>query len=77
MELREGGKGKETWQSINNIVKHNICEGRNGAMYVLEAVEKQGVGVKGIRESNGRDWMEQSKVYSQQGYIEKPLWTST
>jgi hypothetical protein len=28
----------------------------------LKAVEKQGLGDKGVRESNGRGWMDQSKV---------------
>jgi hypothetical protein len=28
MELRERGKGNENDRSINNIIKHNICEGR-------------------------------------------------
>jgi hypothetical protein len=27
MELREGGKGKQN-DSVNNIIKYNICEGR-------------------------------------------------
>jgi hypothetical protein len=35
------------------------------------------VGGKGVRESNGRGWTDQSKIISQQGYIKKPLWTST
>jgi hypothetical protein len=26
-----------------------------------------------LRESNGRGWMDQTKVYSQQGHIENPL----
>jgi hypothetical protein len=28
MELKEREKGKENDKIINNIVKHNICEGR-------------------------------------------------
>jgi hypothetical protein len=28
MKLGERGKGKENDKSINNIVKHNICEGK-------------------------------------------------
>jgi hypothetical protein len=32
---------------------------------VLKAVEKCGVGVKGVRVSNRRGWMDKSKVYSQ------------
>jgi hypothetical protein len=35
------------------------------------------VGGKGVREHNGRGWMDQSKVYPQWGYTEKPLWVST
>jgi hypothetical protein len=40
----------------------------------LKAVEWE-VEEKGVREHNGRGWTDQSKVYSQQGYIEKLLWT--
>jgi hypothetical protein len=39
----------------------------------LKTVKKWGVEGKGVWESNGRGPMDQSKVYSQQGYIEKPL----
>jgi hypothetical protein len=39
----------------------------------LKAVEKWGIGDKGIRENNGRCIMDQNKVHSQQGYIEKPF----
>jgi hypothetical protein len=35
------------------------------------------VGGKGLRESTGRGWMDQRKIYSQWEYIEKPLWTWT
>jgi hypothetical protein len=40
---------------------------------VLKAVEKWGVGGKGVRESNGRGCTEQNKIYLQQGCIEKLL----
>jgi hypothetical protein len=44
----------------------------------LKAVDKAGVvGGKGVRETNGKDWMNQNKVYPQQGYIEEHLWSST
>jgi hypothetical protein len=35
-----------------------------------------GVGGKGVREINGRSWMDQSKVYPQWAYNES-LWTLT
>jgi hypothetical protein len=38
---------------------------------------KIGEVVKRVRESSGSGWIEQSKAYSQQGYIEKPLETLT
>jgi hypothetical protein len=31
------------------------------------------VGGKGVRESNGRGWMDQSKAHPQWAYIETPL----
>jgi hypothetical protein len=40
-------------------------------------LSKIGVGGKGVRESNGRGWTDQSKIYPQWAYIETPLWTST
>jgi hypothetical protein len=43
----------------------------------LKAVEKQGLGGKGLKESNGSGLMDQSKVYSQWAYIEISLSTST
>jgi aerobic-type carbon monoxide dehydrogenase small subunit (CoxS/CutS family) len=58
VELLYGTRGrrekKREQQSISNIVKHNICEGR-GYKDVLNAVEKCGVRGKGVRESNERD----------------------
>jgi hypothetical protein len=39
----------------------------------LKAVEKQEVGGKGVRNSNGRGCTNKSKVYSQWGYIKKTL----
>jgi hypothetical protein len=39
----------------------------------LKAIEKCGMRGKRVRESNGKGLADQSKVYSQQGYIEKPL----
>jgi hypothetical protein len=36
----------------------------------LKTIEKYGVGGKGVRLSNGRGWMDQSKVHSQWACIE-------
>jgi hypothetical protein len=43
----------------------------------LKAVEKWGVGGKGIREHTGRGWIDQRKAHPQCGYNETSLWTST
>jgi hypothetical protein len=39
----------------------------------LKAVEKWGVGGKGIRESNGSGWMNQIKIHPQWAYFETPF----
>jgi hypothetical protein len=39
----------------------------------LKAVEKGGMGSKGIREGTRRGSVDQNKVYPQWDYIEKPL----
>jgi hypothetical protein len=45
MELRERWKGKENDQrSINNIVKHNICEGRGYKDIYRKLIGKMGSG---------------------------------
>jgi hypothetical protein len=31
---------REKRKSVNNIVKHNVCEGREYKRYILKAVEK-------------------------------------
>jgi hypothetical protein len=36
---------------------------------ILKAVEKWGMGGKGVGESNGQGWMDRSKAHPQQGYI--------
>jgi hypothetical protein len=43
----------------------------------MKSVKKSGMGGNGVRESNGKGWMDQSKVYAQCTYIETPLWTSS
>jgi hypothetical protein len=43
----------------------------------IESCWKMGGGVKGVRESNGRGWIDQSKAHPQWTYIEKHFWTST
>jgi hypothetical protein len=40
---------------------------------MLKAVEKWWVGGKGVRESNGRGSIDQSKVYPQWAFLETPL----
>jgi hypothetical protein len=42
----------------------------------LKAVQEWGLGHKGARESSRRARINQSNVYSQQGFIEKSTWTS-
>jgi hypothetical protein len=58
---------------LNNI----RCDGRGHKDTYWKLLRNEGVGSKGVRKSNGRGWMEQSKVYPQWAYIERPLWTST
>jgi hypothetical protein len=43
----------------------------------LKAVENWGVGGKGVRESNQRDWTDQSIAHPQWAYIETSLGMST
>jgi hypothetical protein len=58
-------------------ISHNIrCEGRgykDGYWKLL----KMGRGGKGVRKSNGRGWIDQSKAHPQWAYIETPFWAST
>jgi hypothetical protein len=69
-----GRKERKRECRVNNIEIHCICAGRgyNGMYWKLL---NDGGGTGGVRESNGRGWTDQSKLYSQWGYIEKPLCT--
>jgi hypothetical protein len=59
---------------MNNIVKYNICEGRGCKdMYWKLLKNGGGGGGKGVWESNGRGWMDQSKVYPQWGTLRNPF----
>jgi hypothetical protein len=73
MELEEGRNGKENdsqqhWNTSVQIEDTTIC---------FESSWIVGGGKEGVKESNGRGWINQSKVCSQRRYIEKPLWTLT
>jgi hypothetical protein len=62
---------------VNNIEMRYICAGRGHDDMYWELPNYSGGGRERVRESNRRDWTEQGKVYSQLGYIKKPLWTPT
>jgi hypothetical protein len=76
MELGGRGKGKENdrestiWKHITSVQVEDITT-------CTESCWKMAGGREEIRENNGRDWNDQTKVYSQQGYFGKPLWTLT
>jgi hypothetical protein len=56
------------------VIEHQQYRKVEDKGYVLKAGGKMGeMGGKGLRESNGRGLTDQSKIYSQWGYIEKPL----
>jgi hypothetical protein len=66
---REKRESKREWQSISNIIKHNICEGGGYKDVCWKLLKKCVYGVlegKGVRKSNGRYWMDQDKLYPQQ-----------
>jgi hypothetical protein len=64
MGLRERGKGKENDRA--SVILHNIrYEGRGNKDLYWKLLKKQGVGGKGVRESNQRDWTDQSKAQTQ------------
>jgi hypothetical protein len=46
-------------------------------MYIESCWKMGGMGDKGVRESNGRAWLDQSKGHPQWAYIDTPLWIST
>jgi hypothetical protein len=64
---------KREWQSTT--LKY-ICADR-GYSNMFWKCWTVGGGKEGVKESNGRGWINQSKVCSQRRYIEKPLWTLT
>jgi hypothetical protein len=69
VELLYGTQGKK--EKKENIVKYQYITSVKvkDKRICIQSCWKWGVGSKGVRESNGRGWKDQSKVYSQQGYI--------
>jgi hypothetical protein len=78
MELGQRRKGKENDRA--SVMSWNITSVKVEEIRMcVESYWKLewGMGGKVVRESNGRCFMDQNKVYWQWGCAEKPLWTST
>jgi hypothetical protein len=76
--LAFGERGKGKGNDRASVILYNITSVKvEDIRMCIESCWKMGGIGKGVRESNRRGWMGQSKVYWQQGYIEKSLWTST
>jgi hypothetical protein len=74
-----GKEGKEKNDRVS-VMSWNITSVKvEDIRMCVESYWKLGwrMGSKVVRENNGTGCSDQNKVYSQWGYTEKPLWTST